>query len=98
MPPALFVDARERRAAGPARGGAPVTNQLEEFRPRSRIIAKAAEHRTGDRERVLFLDSPHRHAEMRALDDDRDAERIDLLFDGLRDLVGHPFLDLQASG
>ena len=62
------------------------------------VVAKRAEHRARDGERVLLLDAAHRHAEVRGFADHRDAERIDLLADRLGDLVRHPLLDLQAAG
>ena len=47
--------------------------------------------------RVLLLDAAHRHAEVRAFDDDGDAQGIDLLADGVGDLAGEPLLHLQPS-
>ena len=79
----------EPRVRGPA------ANQLEELHARARVVAEGAEHGAGDGEGVLLLDAAHRHAQVRALADHRHAERIDLLADGLGDLVGHPLLDLQ---
>jgi hypothetical protein len=73
-------------------------DQLEELHPRSRVIAERAQHGARDGERVLLLDTAHRHAEVRALHDHRDAQRIDLLADGLRNLVRHTLLDLEPPG
>src|SRR6266550_2354496 len=86
-----------RRLAGQRRQAADL-QQLQELHPRARVVAERAEHRAGDRERVLLLHAAHRHAEVRPLADDGDAERIDLLADRLGDLVRHPLLDLQAAG
>ena len=53
------------------------------------------EHRARDGARVLFLDAAHRHAQVGRLADHRHTQRIDLLADGLGNLVGHPLLNLQ---
>src|SRR5215510_1192020 len=70
-------------------------DELEELHPGPRVVAKDAEHGTGDRERVLLLHAAHRHAQVCALAHDGHTHGIDLLADRFRDLVGHALLDLQ---
>src|SRR5258708_39875026 len=46
---------------------------------------------------MLFFDAAHHHAQMPRLNDDADALRFDGVLDRLRNLRGHPLLDLQAA-
>ena len=72
-------------------------DELEELRPGARVVLEDAEHRARDRDRVLFLDAAHRHAQVRRLHDDADAERPDFVAQRLGDLTGQSFLHLQAA-
>ena len=54
-------------------------DQVEKLHARSRIVLEDSEHRTRDRDGVLLLHAPHRHAEVRRFDHDADAQRPDLL-------------------
>ena len=58
--------------------GAFVFQQLEKLHARARVVAERTEHRRRDRVGVLLLHAAHRHAQVRALAHDRDAERVDL--------------------
>src|SRR6266545_6624667 len=86
-----------RQALGSAGVEIGPANQLEELHARARIGLEAAEHGARDRERVLLLDAAHRHAQVRGLDDYRDADGLNFLPDCLRNLARHPFLDLEPA-
>src|SRR5688500_1929245 len=73
-------------------------DQLEELHAGAGVVTEDAQHSAGHRKRILLLDTAHGHAEMGAFTDDRDAARVDLLANRLRNLVGHPLLDLQPAG
>ena len=45
-----------------------------------------------------FLAPLHGHAHVLGLDDDHDAQRLEPLVDEVGDLLGQPFLDLEAAG
>jgi hypothetical protein len=92
-------DARRPRYRRPDQSISAVSalDELEELHPGSRVVLEDAEHRARDRDRVLFLDAAHRHAEVRSLHDDADAERPDLVAQRLGDLTGQSFLHLQAA-
>jgi len=47
---------------------------------------------------MLFFDAAHHHAQVASFDDDADALRFDYFLDGLGDLGGEAFLNLQAAG
>src|SRR5204862_7884907 len=51
-----------RDALAKSRNGASQLDQLEELHPRPRVRSECAEHGAGDGERILFLDTAHRHA------------------------------------
>ena len=87
---------RYRRLEGSI-GDVGALDELEELRPGSRVVLEDAEHRARDRDRVLFLDAAHRHAQVRSLHDDADAERPDLVAQRLGDLAGQALLHLQAA-
>src|SRR5262249_10054568 len=72
-------------------------DQREELGPCPWIRLERAEHCARDRNGILLLHAAHGHAQMRALHHHADAERIDLLVDDLRDLIGEALLDLQAA-
>ena len=47
--------------------------------------------------RFLFLDAAHHHTHMLRLDNHRHAKRVQRLLNAVFDLVGEPFLNLQAA-
>ena len=47
---------------------------------------------------MLLFHAAHHHAQMAGLDDDSDALGFDRVLDGLGNLRGEPFLNLQAAG
>src|SRR6478752_2838529 len=91
-----MVAALRHRQTGDRQAAGSQLQQLEELHPRPLLIAKGAEHGAGDRVGVLLLDTPHRHTEMCPLAHHRDTERLDLLENGVRNLVGQAFLQLQT--
>ena len=72
-------------------------DEIEELHACPRVVLKHAEHRTGDRHRVLLLDTAHRHAQVRGFHDDSDPERTDLLPQRFGDLIREPLLYLQPA-
>src|SRR5262245_19949102 len=86
---------KTRRGHHRCRGQPAYFHQLQELHSRARVIPERAQHRAGNRKRILLLHPAHRHAEMRPFAHDRHAEWIDLLADRFGDLIGHPFLDLK---
>src|SRR6476620_11087274 len=76
-------------------GQPPHFHQLQELHSCTRVVAERAEHRAGDRKRILLFHPTHRHAQMGPLAHDGHSERIDLFANGFRDLVRHPLLDLE---
>src|SRR3954471_10956864 len=94
----LLFGARLRGCSAGAKGGtAAQLDQLEKLHARARVGAEGPEHRAGHGKRVLLLDATHRHAQVCRLDDDRDAERGNLLADRVGDLAREPLLHLQAA-
>src|SRR5688572_10070465 len=88
------LPARRRRRGF---GGAAAMDELEELGARPRILVEHTTHRARDRDRILLLDAAHGHAQMGRLDDDRDAERLELLHQRLGDLRREPLLHLQPA-
>ena len=72
-------------------------DQVQELRSRPGVLAEGAEHRARDGNGVLFLDAPHRHAQVRRLGHDRDAQGLDLVEQRAGDLIRQPLLHLQAA-
>ena len=72
-------------------------DQREEFVPGLLVFAERAEHGTGDGLAVLLFHSAHLHAQVACFDYDADALRSDFFLDGIGDLAGHAFLNLQAA-
>src|SRR5262245_34749728 len=72
-------------------------DQLEELHPCPGVVPERTQHGARDGKRVLFFHATHRHAQVRAFAHDGHTEWIDLLTNGLGNLVGHPLLDLQAT-
>ena len=80
--PRLVVEQRDagrRRVEGRSEPWRAVGQQLEELHPRACVVAERAQHRAGHGVRVLLLDAAHRHAQVRALADHRDTERVEYL-------------------
>src|ERR1022692_2763071 len=74
-----------------------LADQRQEFGSCFLFAAEATEHGRSYRRRMLFLDATHHHAQMPGLDDNADALGLDGALDGLRNLRGQAFLDLQAA-
>lgn len=71
---------------------------VEEFVACFMTIAEGTEHGTGSHAGMFFFDTAHHGAHMGTFDDDADAEGIEDIIEGIGDLGGHPFLDLEAAG
>jgi hypothetical protein len=65
--------------------------------PRPRILPKHAQHATRHRRTSRFLNAPHHHTHVRALDRHRHALRLQDFLDGDRDLLCETFLDLETA-
>src|ERR1019366_3970170 len=76
---------------------AALADERQEFGSGFLIRAEAAENGRRYRRRMLFLDSPHHHAEMAGLDDHAAALRLDGVLDRLGNTRGEALLDLQAA-
>lgn len=74
-----------------------VPNQLQKLHAGPGVLTKDTQHGTSDRTGILLLYAAHRHTQVRALTDDCHSDRLDLLEDRLRDLVGDPLLNLQPA-
>src|SRR5712664_3331569 len=72
-------------------------DQREKLVARLLIVAESAEHSAGHCRTVLLLHAAHLHAEMAGFDNHANTLRSDFFLDGLRDLAGHAFLNLQAA-
>src|ERR1051326_4137505 len=72
--------------------------EIQEFVPGVLIVFKGADHRTGDRYRILFLDAPHNHAQVLRFNHDGDAARVNLLIDRVRNLRRQSLLNLKPPG
>ena len=59
---------------------ASVMQKIEEFVASVLIVLKAAQHRTGDGDGILFFNSSHDHAQMLRFDDNCYAFRADLVY------------------
>jgi len=69
--------------------------KIEEFVASIQVVFEAAQHRTGNRDGILFFNSSHDHAQMLRFDDNSDALGADLVVDGVGDLHGETFLHLE---
>src|ERR1700735_4649689 len=74
-----------------------LANQRQEFGASFFFVAEGSEHRRSHRGGVLLFDAAHHHAEMAGFDDDADALRFDYFLNGLGDLGGEAFLNLEAA-
>src|SRR5262249_4403892 len=72
-------------------------DQCHEFLPCLLSSAESTKQRAGEDHGVLLFNPTHSHAQVLCFDDDGHAKRIELLHDGICDLVRKPFLNLKSS-
>src|SRR5690606_21205960 len=78
-----------------SRGRPSVPHQLENFLAALRVAAEDAHHPAGDHVNPRRAHAARGHAGMARLDHHRDAFRLEIIPDALRDLGREPLLDLQ---
>ena len=71
--------------------------KIEEFVARVQIVFKAAQHRTGNSNGILFFNPSHDHAQMLSFDDNSNSFRADFVVYGIRDLHRKPLLHLKSA-
>ena len=76
----------------------PVVNQRQELIPRLLLLSETSQHRRRDRGGMLLLYSAHHHAEMAGLDNYPHSLRMNRVLNGLGNLRGQAFLNLQTAG
>jgi hypothetical protein len=74
-----------------------MADQVHELLASLLVIPEHPVHGAGDDVGVLLLDAAHPHAEMLGLDHHPDALGLELLHEDIRELRGHPLLDLEAA-
>jgi hypothetical protein len=74
------------------------TDKAEELVASLALALEAAEDTASNSSCARLLDSAHHHAQVARLHDDGDALGLDNLHNGVGDLLGQAFLDLQAAG
>ena len=72
-------------------------SETEKLVSRLGIVAKQSAHRGCNGARVLFLNSPHHHAQVVRLDHHSDSQRLEHIGERLCDLFGLSLLNLQPS-
>jgi len=72
-------------------------DQFDEFIAGGHTFKSSGKIR-GSGDRVLFLDTPHLHAEMMGFDDHGHTQGFQRILDALLDLRGKPFLHLKPPG
>src|SRR5581483_10357608 len=70
-------------------------HEREEFVACLLVVAERSKHGAGDGLAELLFHAAHLHAKMARLDNDPDALRREVFFDGVRDLARHAFLSLK---
>lgn len=72
-------------------------NQVQELIPRLLLALKAPQNTARDGARAGLLDTPHDHAQVAGLHDDRNTLRLEDLHDGIGNFLSQPLLDLQST-
>src|SRR5207237_6988357 len=85
-------------ACAPAVASSVLAENLEELDTRGLSVEEQAAVRRGHDLRARLLHTPHRHAEVLRLADHRDAGRMELLHQDVRNLAGEALLELQPTG
>src|SRR6266849_1334314 len=72
-------------------------DQRQKLVARLLIVTESAKHGARHRRTMLFFHPAHLHAEMAGFDNHADTLGSNFFLDGLRDLAGQAFLNLQAA-
>lgn len=71
-------------------------DQIEKFRSSTQVLAKNSGHHRRRHHRILLFDTAHHHAQVLGFDDNRHALGTNGMLDGVGNLLGQFFLNLQT--
>jgi len=75
-----------------------VPNQAHKLLTGAGVVGKGSFHGAGHRPRAGFLNAAHDHAHVGSFDHDRDSLGLQQSLEGVGDLRGEAFLNLEATG